>query len=86
MKNFIFKSQKDFHKILFNKLDMILAELRFERSEHSLMLTRLRQIMIELNLREQASEYYKKYGEDETSPQTDLEEHFEPKPGDIRVD
>ncbi len=33
MKNFIFKSDADFHKILFNKLDMILAENRHQRND-----------------------------------------------------
>ncbi len=31
MKNFIFKSEADFHKISFNKFDLILTELRHQR-------------------------------------------------------
>ncbi len=73
MTNFIFKSQGLIKNVVF-KLETIQTELRHQRSEHSLILRKLALIMVELDLRDQASEYYKKYGEDETSPQTEQEE------------
>ncbi len=33
MKNFIFKSPKDFHKIVFNQLDTVLTEQRHQRMD-----------------------------------------------------
>ncbi len=71
MKNFIFKSQQDLQKMFSIKLEAIQSELRHQRSEHSVIISRLNEIYHELNLRSQANEYYKKYGEDETSPQTE---------------
>ncbi len=73
MTNFIFKSQGTYKKLCL-KLEIIQSELRHQRSEHSVMIAMLHKIYVELDLRNQASEYYKKYGEDETSPQTDQDE------------
>ncbi len=73
MTNFIFKSQGTYKKLCL-KLETIQAELRHQRSEHSVMIAMLHKVYVELDLRNQASEYYKKYGEDETSPQTELED------------
>ncbi len=74
MTNFIFKSQGTFKKIS-NQLDLILSELRHQRSEHSVILRQLNLILNQKELDDQVSTYYKKYGEDETSPQTESDEH-----------
>ncbi len=70
MTNFIFKSHGTYKKLIL-QLEIIQSELRHQRSEHQVILNRLNEIYHELNLRSQANEYYKKYGEDETSPQTE---------------
>ncbi len=70
MKNFIFKSQQDFHKIVFNKLEIIQSELRHQRLDHTLFKTLVEKLFIELNLQKQADSYY----EDKTSHQTELDE------------
>ncbi len=73
MPNFIFKSRGTYKKLA-NQLEMILSELRHQRSEHSIILRKLNLILHEKNIIDQTAEYYKKYGEDETSHQTDLDE------------
>ncbi len=70
MKNFIFKSQLDFHKILFNKLEMILSEQRKQRSDLATVKLGLSSILNDKNLQLQVDQYF----EDETSPQTDSDE------------
>ncbi len=82
MKNFIFKSdnKSDLHKILFNKLDMLLAEQRHQRSDLSTIMRLLNSMNNEIHLQKQVDDFYA------TSPQTDSEEHFKSEPGDIRVD
>ncbi len=71
MKNFIFKSPQDFHKIVFNKLDMLLAEQRHQRSDLAILLRKQQHIYNALALQKQVDEYFE---DDETSPQTDSEE------------
>ncbi len=58
MKNFIFKSPQDFHKIIFNKLDMVLAELRHQRQEHVLLLSMLNKLVTNGNLQKQVDDYF----------------------------
>ncbi len=58
MKNFIFKSQQDFHKIVFNKLEIIQSELRHQRLDHVLFKTLVDKLFVELNLQKQADSYY----------------------------
>ncbi len=70
MKNFIFKSQQDFHKIVFNKLEIIQSELRHQRLDHVLFKSLVDKLFIELNLQKQADKYYE--DRDETSHQTEL--------------
>ncbi len=72
MKNFIFKSQQDFHKIVFNKLEIIQSELRHQRLDHSRFEMHINKLFLELNLQKQADEYYQ--SKLETSPQTDSDE------------
>ncbi len=69
MKNFIFKSHEDFHKILFNKLEIIQSELRHQRLDHVQFIHYMDKLFVELNLQKQADSYY---DEKETSHQTDL--------------
>ncbi len=71
MKNFIFKSEADFHKIVFNKLDMVLAEQRHQRQDLTTIIRLITGIKIEKDLQKQVDEYFE---EDETSPQTDTED------------
>ncbi len=58
MKNFIFKSTSDFHKILFNKLDMILAENRHQRNDLAIILSMLNKLLNSANLQKQVDEYF----------------------------
>ncbi len=64
MKNFIFKSDADFHKILFNKLDMILAENRHQRIDLSDMIVMLKLLLNSANLQKQVDEFFDKDNED----------------------
>ncbi len=70
MKNFIFKSEADFHKIVFNKLEMVLAEQQHQRSDLSEIKRFLQAMRNDLSLQKQVDEYFE---DDETSPQTDPE-------------
>ena len=72
MTNFIFKSQGLIKNVVF-KLETIQTELRHQRSEHSVIMSKLSLIIHELDIRDQADKYYAKYGEDRTSPQTEQE-------------
>ncbi len=75
MKNFIFKSDKsDLQKMLFNKLEIIQSELRHQRVDHVEFIRLINKLFVELNLQKQADTYYDEKL-DETSHQTDLEEH-----------
>ncbi len=64
MKNFIFKSTSDFHKILFNKLDMILAENRHQRNDLAIILSMLNKLLNSANLQKQVDEYFDEDKED----------------------
>ncbi len=64
MKNFIFKSDADFHKILFNKLDMILTENRHQRNDLSIIITYCKTMQNSLNLQKQVDEYFEEDKED----------------------
>ncbi len=70
MKNFIFKSEADFHKIVFNKLDMVLAEQRHQRQDLTTIIRLITGIKIEKDLQKQVDEYFEE-DEHETSPQTE---------------
>ncbi len=72
MKNFIFKSERDFHKIVFNKLEIIQSELRHQRLDHSRFEMHINKLFLELNLQKQADDYYQ--SKLETSPQTEPDE------------
>jgi len=77
MKNFIFKSEADFHKIVFNKLDMLLTEQRHQRRDLGLVLRKLEFVLNHLNLQKQVDDYFDDKDDpntppiDETSHQTD---------------
>ncbi len=77
MTNFIFKSQGTYKKLC-QQLVIIQTELRHQRSEHAVILRRLNLILNQKELEDQATAYYNKYGEDETSPQTDPETPLDP--------
>ncbi len=65
MKNFIFKSPQDFHKIVFNKLDMVLAELRHQRQEHVILLNLINELVTNKNLQKQVDDYFEDSPEEE---------------------
>ncbi len=64
MKNFIFKSDADFHKILFNKLDMMLTEQRHQRMDLSRLLSKINVIGNTIALQTQVDDYFDKDKED----------------------
>ncbi len=70
MKNFIFKSEADFHKIVFNKLDMVLDEQRHARSDLAYIIRSLNRLTNDQKLQNTVDKYFE---DDETSPQTDTE-------------
>ncbi len=69
MKNFIFKSEADFHKIVFNKLEVLLNEQKHQRMDLAGIKRSLFEILHDKNLQKQVDEYF-----EETPPQTDQEE------------
>ncbi len=72
MKNFIFKSvNADLHKMLFNKLDMLLAEQRHQRSDLGYIIRYINRTEADKNLQKQVDQYFE---DDETSHQTDSED------------
>ncbi len=70
MTNFIFKSQ-GLIKNVDNKLEMILSELRHNRSDNVQILFSLNKLLVNKNLQKQVDQYFE---DDETSPQTDSDE------------
>jgi len=70
MTNFIFKSQGTFKKIS-NLLEIILAEQRHQRQDNIQILFLLNKVLVNKNLQKQVDEYF---DENETSPQTELED------------
>ncbi len=58
MKNFIFKSPKDFHKIVFNKLETIQTEQRHQRFDLADIKRMLRLISSNYDLQSQVDEYF----------------------------
>ncbi len=64
MKNFIFKSEADFHKIVFNKLDLLLAEQRKQRMDLTTIIRLVTSIKIDQDVQKQVDDYF----EDEPVP------------------
>ncbi len=64
MKNFIFKSPQDFHKIVFNKLDMLLAEQRQQRRDLSDINRLLGLLVTDKQLQKQVDEYFEDNSKD----------------------
>ncbi len=58
MKNFIFKSTADFHKILFNQLKMILDEQRHQRSDLALIIRLLKKEKVDSEIQKQVDDYF----------------------------
>ncbi len=69
MTNFIFKSRGTFKKIS-NLLEVILAEQRHQRQDNIQILFLLNKVLVEKNLKQQATDFY----DQETSHQTELDE------------
>jgi len=72
MKNFIFKSEADFHKIVFNKLDMVLVELRHQRQDNVQILFLINKLLVNENLQKQVDEYFEE-DEKDTPEATDVD-------------
>ncbi len=70
MKNFIFKSEADFHKIVFNKLEVILAEQRHQRSDLAWLMRHLDRLINDTKLQTQVDDFY---NEDPKLPEEDKE-------------
>ncbi len=68
MKNFIFKSPQDFHKIVFNKLDMLLAEQRNQRHDLFVCIKLIKQLVNNNELQKQVDDYFDKDDEGEARP------------------
>ncbi len=77
MKNFIFKSPKDFHKIVFNKLETIQNEQRHARQDLSLILRQQARIITDMGLQKQVDEYFDEDVPEDTEniPEVDDERH-----------
>ncbi len=75
MKNFIFKSEADFHKIVFNKLEMLLSEQRHQRQDLTTCIRLITSIRVENNLQKQVDDYF---DDDEklVPPDEDTAEHI----------
>ncbi len=58
MKNFIFKSEADFHKIVFNKLETILAEQRHQRADLATIERMIQVLINDDNLQQQVDQYF----------------------------
>ncbi len=58
MKNFIFKSDADFHKILFNKLELLLGVLREQRLQLDRIEYLVKRSLTNKNLQKQVDEYF----------------------------
>ncbi len=61
MKNFIFKSSADDSRLIknvFNKLDMLLAEQRHQRSDLSVAIALISKLINAANLQKQVDEYF----------------------------
>ncbi len=69
MKNFIFKSDADFHKILFNKLDTLQKNVLYITYHLDKCLVILRKQEVDAGVQKQVDDFY-----DETSPQTDTDD------------
>ncbi len=59
MKNFIFKSEADFHKIVFNKLEMLLNEQRHQRADLTEVKYMLHKLQNNKDLQETVDKFYK---------------------------
>ncbi len=68
MKNFIFKSDADFHKILFNKLDTLQKNVLYITYHLDKCLVILRKQEADSGTQKQVDDFY------ETSPQTDQDD------------
>jgi len=73
MKNFIFKSQQDFHKMVFNQLDIILTEQRHQRSDLAIIIANLTKLINSSNLQKQVDEYFEDDEKDIPDSKNDLD-------------
>ncbi len=80
MTNFIFKSANRLIKnspltegYLLTKLEAIQLELRHQRQDHRDMSLKLEKLLIDKHLQMQVDDYFR--GDEETSPQTESDEH-----------
>ncbi len=75
MKNFIFKSTADFHKIVFNQLNQLLAEQRNQRHDLFVCIKLIRELINSTNLQKQVDEYFEDDKSDTGEAHLGLEDH-----------
>ncbi len=68
MKNFFSSPQQADYQNFYNKLDIILSELRHQRQDNTQILFLLNKLLVNKALQKQVNDYFE---EDETSPQTE---------------
>ncbi len=78
MKNFIFKSTSaDLHKILFNKLDMLLAEQRKQRMDLTTIIRMITVNKVDNDLQKQVDDYFEEDDKEQLPPpDEDTAEHI----------
>ncbi len=72
MTNFIFKSQGTFKKIS-NSLEIILTELRYQRTDNVKMIYMLDKLLHDKALQKQVDEYFNDESQPDTPPNEDKE-------------
>ncbi len=72
MKNFIFKSEADFHKIVFNKLGMILDEQKHQRCDLDVITRMVQKLINSANLQKQVDEYFDDTEKEHDPPLEDM--------------
>ncbi len=78
MKNFIFKSESDFHKIIFNKLETIQSEQRHQRVDLALVTRALNRLINDSKLQTQVEDYYGNSDRNQRSDQDSNENNPDP--------
>ncbi len=73
MKTFFSSPQEADYQNIYNKLDMILAELRHARTDHVLILSLLNKVTINSHLQKQVDEYYEEDMSEPPQNKSDLD-------------
>ncbi len=73
MKNFIFKSDADFHKIVFNKLELILNVLKEQRIQLDRLEWNIKKANTDQSLQKQVDQYFEDDAKDIPDSVADLD-------------